>query len=265
MPRPPVASCAALGFLITLRRSCTNQNDNDASIKPGTRPGFLFHRGRVPGFLNDGELQNEFSRSSSWLALAVPGCATCGGRGLDGEDHCACILRKMCRAVVRCVRDLEARKGAIRPIPLDLTSVPQGRRITGIRAVEYIADVHNAARAVLNATDFFLFRHHMLAGHEWRWCCARLGLTRGNCFHRLYVIEARLGRCFLELVPYPLFPVSTYWDTRLEKVQPCPVPETTSRRDPGPLRPPLAPRPAVPVVPPSIKERSDYASARARL
>ena len=59
--------------------------------------------------------------------------------------------------------------------------------------------------------DYRLFRYHYLLGADWRLCCQRLGLVRGNFFHHTYEIESRLGRVFAELTPYPLYPVAEYF------------------------------------------------------
>jgi hypothetical protein len=42
-------------------------------------------------------------------------------------------------------------------------------------------------------------------------CCRRLGMEKGHFFHSLYRIEAKLGRYYRELEPYPLFPLEDYF------------------------------------------------------
>ena len=130
----------------------------------------------------------------------------------------------------------------------------------GHRAVEFIADVDLTARRILAPKDLAIFNYHLRAGHDWRWCCARVGLDKGNFFHRVYAIQARLGREFLTLTPYPLFPIRNYWYQRLQNVQafpardaaPAPAQKPAPRYQP--LRPPLekpAPRRAALVVMPA--------------
>jgi len=176
---------------------------------------------------------------SEWLALATLGCSHCGGCGLDDGEMCQCVLRRICRCVVAKVHELEAVIGNIHGIPLDVTSVPQGYRQRGLRAVEYIADVYNVARRALpDPAAFFTFKHHIIGKREASWCWARLGIAKHTFWYRTYAIEAKLGRVFLELKPYPLFPTNRYFDTRLEKVQPCAV--RPMRYENGvPLRAPL--------------------------
>jgi len=180
-------------------------------------------------------------QTSPWFVLAFPTCQTCGGSGLSGADHCACVLRRIARAVHAHVHNLQARIGSIQPLALDSTAAPQGKRWNGIVSVDYISDVYNTARRVLSDVDFTLWKHHCLKRHPWHCCCPKLGINRGVFFHRLYDIEERVGRTFLQLAPYPLFPIHCYTDTRLDRVRPCPVIEDT-RPGNRALRPPLAPR-----------------------
>jgi hypothetical protein len=48
-------------------------------------------------------------------------------------------------------------------------------------------------------------------GAEWRLCCRRLKIDKGNFFHMVYRIEQRLGRVYRELEPYALFPLDEYF------------------------------------------------------
>jgi hypothetical protein len=80
----------------------------------------------------------------------------------------------------------------------------------GIKRAEYCADFVLIARRHLSAKEFALFRMHFLEGRDFRYCCPRLGLDRGNFFHAVYRIEERLGRVFREITPYGLFPVDEY-------------------------------------------------------
>jgi hypothetical protein len=203
------------------------------------------------------ETENE---RSDWTALADLNCAVCAGRGLRGDDNCNCVLRKIARCVLYRVDELEAGIGSLQAPTLDGSSVQEGYRVPGHRAVEYIADVDLTARRVLAPKDLAIFNYHLRAGHDWRWCCARVGLDRGNFYHRVYAILAVLGRTWLTLTPYPLFPVKAYWQTRLQNVQafpardaaPAPAPKPAPRYQP--LRPPLdkpAPRRAALVVMPA--------------
>jgi hypothetical protein len=56
-----------------------------------------------------------------------------------------------------------------------------------------------------------MFRYHYLLGADWRLCCAKLGMERGEFFREIYRIEAKLGRGYCEIRPYALFPIRDYF------------------------------------------------------
>ncbi len=66
-----------------------------------------------------------------------------------------------------------------------------------------------------------IFKYHFLLGADWKLCCARLGMDRGNFFHAVYRIEQKLGRVFRELEPYSLFPVDDYFHGPSKNVSSC--------------------------------------------
>jgi hypothetical protein len=61
-------------------------------------------------------------------------------------------------------------------------------------------------------------------------------MDRGDFFHIVYKIEARLGKAFREQEPYGLFPLDEYFYGATRDVV-ATVPE---REGPLPLRPPMA-------------------------
>jgi hypothetical protein len=81
----------------------------------------------------------------------------------------------------------------------------------GRKDEEYIADFCLMARRTLNEEEHRLFRFHFLLGADWKLCCRKLGMERGNFFHAVYRIEQKLGRVFRETEPYPLFPLDEYF------------------------------------------------------
>jgi hypothetical protein len=81
----------------------------------------------------------------------------------------------------------------------------------GRKDEEYIADFCLVSRRNLEDFEYRLFRYHFLLGADWKLCCRRLGLDRGNFFHAVYRIEQKLGRVFRELEPYSLFPLDEYF------------------------------------------------------
>ena len=50
-----------------------------------------------------------------------------------------------------------------------------------------------------------------LLGADWKLCCRILKIDKGDFFHKVYRIEEILGQTFLELKPYPLFPLYEYF------------------------------------------------------
>jgi hypothetical protein len=80
------------------------------------------------------------------------------------------------------------------------------------RCAEFRADFWMVARRSLDAWHWRLFVLHFILGLEWRACLLPLRTDRGNFFHGVYRVEARLGRVFRELRPYSLFPVGNYFN-----------------------------------------------------
>ena len=52
---------------------------------------------------------------------------------------------------------------------------------------------------------------HFLLGGDWRICCRRLNLDRGNFYHAVYRVEQKLGYVFRSVEPYALFPLDEYF------------------------------------------------------
>lgn len=153
----------------------------------------------------------EWSRSET-LALALHSCAQCHGSGLVLSKKvapCNCVLRAIFRICfarfMRCVTQ---------PRYLSRVSMGTGRRrpsMWGRKDEEYIADFWLVSHRVLNEAEQKLFRYHFLLGADWKLCCRRLGIDRGNFFHAVYRIEKKLGQVFRELEPYALFPLDEYF------------------------------------------------------
>jgi DNA-directed RNA polymerase specialized sigma24 family protein len=77
--------------------------------------------------------------------------------------------------------------------------------------LDYCADFVLVARRELDPRHYQVFRLHFLEGRQHRDCTLRLGLSRGNFFHAVYRIQQKLGQRFLELHPYGLWPLHTYF------------------------------------------------------
>jgi hypothetical protein len=156
---------------------------------------------------------------SEVIALAVQKCAKCLGLGLvqsRGEKSrpCECVLRRIFRV---CFARFERLAGGdnlyIARLDVEHNRGARGRARYSRPNSEFLADFVLSAQRTLGAGTLSheVFRLHYLQGADWKVCCARLGLSRGNFFHECYRIEARLGRAFREIEPYALFPLDEYF------------------------------------------------------
>jgi hypothetical protein len=182
--------------------------------------------------------------------MARTGCVHCSGLGMLPEGLCRCVYRACFRCVMNKVREC-AIGGHLRPIIYEGASGPRGRSDRGRKRQEYCADVYLCAKRTLqNQVDWDLFRFHYLLSADWKLCARRMGLNRERkqFFDLCYRIEERLGKVFMELAPFALWPVDEYFSItdRPVDVSPFPVPEP---RYPNgqPLRPPLLPCVPVPL------------------
>lgn len=179
----------------------------------------------------------EWTRSET-LALAAPGCNTCLGLGLrvgrkQSMHPCNCVLRAIFRACFERFRDCSNREKYMSRVTLDPLPGKDRRGTWGRKDEEYIADFCLVSKRSLTELEYRIFRYHFLLGADWKLCCQKLNMDRGNFFHAVYRIEQRLGRVFRELEPYPLFPVSEYFHGSLQGVTSCLTPQVV------PIRPSL--------------------------
>lgn len=187
---------------------------------------------------------------SETIALAKESCAHCHGLGLRGniardgsQAPCNCVLRsifRLCYARFRYCEEKERHLGQAR---LQIIGGKERRQVWGRRDEEYVADFCLVSRRFLNEPQYRIFKFHFLLGADWKLCCRRLNMNRGEFFHEVYRIQQKLGRIFRELEPYPLFPLDEYFGgTCRKEIQPealkvlrMPIPETRRR----PVRPPV--------------------------
>lgn len=99
-----------------------------------------------------------------------------------------------------------------------------------------MADFCLVSRRVLDDAEYAVFRFHFLLGANWKLCCRRLNVDRGNFFHCVYRIEQKLGHAFAETEPYALYPLDEYFGGL---IRPQPQSALPVNRFPLPLRPPL--------------------------
>ena len=119
---------------------------------------------------------------------------------------------------------------------------PERRVMWGRRDEEYVADFCLVSRRALNELEYSIFRFHFLLGADWRLCCRKLEMERGEFFHHVYRIEQKLGRAFRDVQPYALFPLNEYFapvvkrDLSAEAKTVVRMPKPKRQR---PVRPPL--------------------------
>jgi hypothetical protein len=141
--------------------------------------------------------------------LAQRNCAACHGTGQasvwnEGKP-CACVARTIFRVAL--ARYFEIGSGS------HVASVRWGASRAGRPAhwsypgIEFRADFELTALRVLDPLEAAVFWLHLIGGREWRICCARLQLSRGNFFHAVYRAERKMG---IALRIRGLFPIDEY-------------------------------------------------------
>ncbi len=158
----------------------------------------------------------EWTRSET-IALAKDTCTQCHGLGLllsrKGTLHaCNCVLRNIFRACYAHFRYCAKKEKFMSRISLEVTPGRRGTLTWGHKDEEYMADFVLIARRTLTEEEQRVFKYHFLLGADYRLCCRKLHIERGNFFHVVYRIEQKLGRVFRELEPYSLYPVDEYYN-----------------------------------------------------
>ena len=157
----------------------------------------------------------EWNRSNT-IAVAKVSCKYCGGNGTrlvrNGKEvPCNCAFRAIFRACWNRFRECAVGGAHIGTVSLEYFPGASGYRVYSRKTEEFMADFCLVSRRTLDDVEHSVFRYHFLLGADWRQCCRGLKMDRGNFFHIVYRIEQKLGRCFAELEPYPLFPLSDYF------------------------------------------------------
>jgi hypothetical protein len=171
------------------------------------------------------EDEMEWNRSET-LALAAPACNICLGLGLrigrHGATHpCNCVLRAIFRACFDRFRESVSREKYMSRVTLDPLPGKDRKGSWGRKDEEFAADFCLVSKRSLTEAENRIFKYHFLLGSDWKLCCARLQMDRGNFFHAVYRIEQKLGRVFRELEPYSLFPVDDYFHGPSKHVSSC--------------------------------------------
>jgi hypothetical protein len=76
---------------------------------------------------------------------------------------------------------------------------------------EFVADFLIVTKRTLNDSEYRIFNYHFLLGADWKLCCRKLKMEKGVFFHTIYRIMVKLGRTFVDLEPYALYPVHDYF------------------------------------------------------
>lgn len=175
----------------------------------------------------------QWNRSNT-IGLAKASCDYCNGLGTrinrGQEVPCSCIFRAIFRACYHRFRECAALGSHTSTVTFEPCRGPLGRRVYSRKREEFGADFCLVSRRMLNDIDYKIFRFHYLLGADWKLCCRQTGMDRGDFFHRVYRIEEKLGRIFVELRPYPLYPISEYFGGVVERKRP-----TFDDREPLPL------------------------------
>lgn len=189
----------------------------------------------------------QWTRSDT-IALAKNRCTQCHGLGLrsnrrGGSNPCNCVLREIFRACYRRFRYCATKEKYMSRISFEHVPGKERRMTWGFKDEEYCADFILVSRRTLDEFEYKVFKYHFLLGADWKLCCRKLGLDRGNFFHCVYRIEQKLGRVFRELQPYGLWPLDEYFNGTVRS-RPRPVAALPAGRPAGslgePVRPPLA-------------------------
>jgi hypothetical protein len=96
-------------------------------------------------------------------------------------------------------------------VSLEANPGRQRKSTWGMKNEEYMADFLLVSKRTLNAYEYAIFKYHFLLGADWKLCCQKLKIERGEFFHEVYRIQQKLGRTFRELEPYALFPIDEYF------------------------------------------------------
>jgi hypothetical protein len=103
------------------------------------------------------------------------------------------------------------RKESIGRPSLEHTSSIHTRMNWARKHEEYVADFLIVTKRTLNESEYKIFNYHFILGADWKLCCRKLNMDKGTFFHALYRIMVKLGRTFVDLEPYALYPIHEYF------------------------------------------------------
>lgn len=138
------------------------------------------------------------------VRLAAKSCSRCWGVGVrESGAVCNCCYRNIFREVY--MRYILIRTGSSTRIVWHHSTTPSRPQ------EDFMADVEITAKRLLPAQLYCLFQCHYIEQQGWREACVTLGMERGAFFHQAYRTEQMLGRIWLSLKPYALWPLDEYF------------------------------------------------------
>ena len=158
----------------------------------------------------------QWTRSET-LALAQQSCTFCYGLGLRPgrsgvSTPCNCVFRAIFRACYARFQQCAMKEKHISRVSLEANPGRQRKSVWGMKNEEFMADFCLVSRRTLTDSEYRIFRFHFLLGADWKLCCRRLNMERGEFFHEVYRIQQKLGKTFRELEPHALFPLDEYFN-----------------------------------------------------
>lgn len=158
--------------------------------------------------------------TSQYFSLSQALCPTCKGEGTKGRVRleptpCECVKRKAFRCCLEKYRGcqiLPDTNMSVIGVNDGMNSRGQSRRVVfGFRNTEFVADFDLAARRTLDKREQLVLRLYHMEGLQWRLCAKRAGVKEPEFFRYLGRVEAKLGGAFMQLKPYPLYPLHVYF------------------------------------------------------
>jgi hypothetical protein len=181
------------------------------------------------------EKNMEWNRSET-LALARTKCVYCEGSGLrqmkkQESAPCNCVLRGIFRICYNRFKYCATKEKYLSKVSLEHTSRTSRAGTWSRKDEEYVADFMLIAKRTLTDDEHRIFRFHFLLGADWKLCCRKLKLDKGDFFHTVYRIQQKLGRAFRETEPYGLFPLDEYFSgsTKTQTARVIPIRPEGSR------------------------------------
>lgn len=127
-------------------------------------------------------------------------------------NPCGCVLRQAFRSVLNKYRYVVSHMDRVSSSVPTIAKHGKDSKIHWSRKnEEFAADFYLVSKRTLDEAEWKLFRLHFILGADWRICTRQLGMDRGTFFHAVYRIEQTLGRVFMELKPYALYPIDEYF------------------------------------------------------